>query len=261
MKKSTYRLIRFGTPILCLLLLLPAVFMFSACNNTTIIGDEPSVPSIETSGSVETKEEREACNCEELEYQIDAYDHPDLPDEMDAFPPFPLLRFCSFEEYFDERYFDQSSNVVLATFKGIEYETNELFHVKFAVDKVYAGEIVSEEIEVKLYRGRTEIYRGEGDLLIVLPSEWQDFQSILCPYEENEQYLLILDRDYDGIYVTTNSRYTIVIPADDVKHSRMFGRWLKELTDFDLENCDNVDDFAQYVVDITSVKAELPKKS
>ena len=239
-----------------LLLIVALSLLLCACNNTTIIGDEPSVPSIETSGSVETKEEREACNCEELEYQIDAYDHPDLPDEMDAFPQYPLLKFYSFEEYFDERDFiDQRVNVVLATFKGIEYETNESFHVKFAVDKVYAGEIVSEEIEVELFRGRTEIYRGEGDLLIVLPSEWQDFQSILCPYEENEQYLLILDRDFDGIYVTTNSRYTIVIPADDVKHSRMFGRWLKELTDFDLENCDNVDDFAQYVVDITSEKA------
>ena len=245
-----------------LLLIVALSLLLCACNNTTIIGDEPSVPSIETSGSVETKEEKEACNCEELEYQIDAYDHPDLPDEMDAFPQYPLLKFYSFEEYFDERDFiDQRVNVVLATFKGIEYETNESFHVKFAVDKVYAGEIVSEEIEVELFRGRTEIYRGEGDLLIVLPSEWQDFQSILCPYEENEQYLLILDRRSDGIYVTTNSAYTIVIPADDVKHSRMFGRWLKELTDFDLENCDNVDDFAQYVVDITSEKAELPKKS
>lgn len=232
------------------------LFMFSSCNNTTIIGDEPSVPSIETSGSVETKEEREACNCEELEYQIDAYDHPDLPDEMDAFPPFPLLKFYSFEEYVGERFYgNQPVNVVLATFKGIEDETNESFHVKFAVDKVYAGEIVSEEIEVRLYRGRTEIYRSEWDLLLGLNSEWQDFQSILCPYEENEQYLLILDRDFDGIYVTTNSRYTIVIPADDVKHSRMFGRWLKELTDFDLENCDNVDDFAQYVVNVTSVTA------
>ena len=239
-----------------LLLIVALSLLLCACNNTTIIGDEPSVPSIETSGSVETKEEREACNCEELEYQIDAYDHPDLPDEMDAFPQYPLLKFYSFEEFLDERYFDnQPVNVVLATFKGIEYETNESFHVKFTVDKVYAGEIVSEEIEVELFRGRTEIYRGEGDLLIVLPSEWQDFQSILCPYEENEQYLLILDRRSDGIYVTTNSAYTIVIPADDVKHSRMFGRWLKELTDFDLENCDNVDDFAQYVVDITSEKA------
>jgi hypothetical protein len=245
-----------------LLLIVALSLLLCACNDTTIIGDEPSVPSIETSGSVATKEEREACNCEELEYQIDAYDHPDLPDEMDAFPPFPLLRFCSFEEYFDERDFiDQPVNVVLATFKGIEYETNELFHVKFAVDKVYAGEIVSEEIEVRLYRGRTEIYRSEWDRLLGLNSGWQDFQSILCPYEENEQYLLILDRRSDGIYVTTNSKYTIVIPADDVKHSRMFGRWLKELTDFDLENCDNVDDFAQYVVDITSEKAELPKKS
>ena len=238
------------------------LFMYSACNNTTIIGDEPSVPSIETSGSVETKEEKEACNCEELEYQIDAYDHPDLPDEMDAFPQYPLLKFYSFEEYFDERDFiDQRVNVVLATFKGIEDETNESFHVKFAVDKVYAGEIVSEEIEVRLYRGRTEISRSEWDRLLGLYSEWQDFQSILCPYEENEQYLLILDRLLDGTYETTNGAYTIVIPADDVKHSRMFGRWLKELTDFDLENCDNVDDFAQYVVDITSEKAELPKKS
>ena len=239
-----------------LLLIVALSLLLCACNNTTIIGDEPSVPSIETSGSVETKEEKEACNCEELEYQIDAYDHPDLPDEMDAFPQYPLLKFYSFEEFLDERYFDnQPVNVVLATFKGIEYETNESFHVKFAVDKVYAGEIVSEEIEVELFRGRTEIYRGEGDLLIVLPSEWQDFQSILCPYEENEQYLLILDRLLDGTYETTNGAYTIVIPADDVKHSRMFGRWLKELTDFDLENCDNVDDFAQYVVDITSEKA------
>ena len=253
MKKSTYRLIRFGTPILCLLLLVPAVFMFSACNDTTIIGDETSVPSIETSGSVETKEEREACYCEELEYQIDAYDHPDLPDEMDAFPQYPLLKFYSFEEYVGERFYDnQPVNVVLATFKGIEDETNESFHVKFAVDKVYAGEIVSEEIEVKLYRGRTEISRSEWDRLLGLYSEWPDFQSILCPYEENEQYLLILDRR-SGTYETTNAMYTIVIPADDVKHSRMFGRWLKELTDFDLENCDNVDDFAQYVVNVTSV--------
>ena len=239
-----------------LLLIVALSLLLCACNNTTIIGDEPSVPSIETSGSVETKEEKEACNCEELEYQIDAYDHPDLPDEMDAFPQYPLLKFYSFEEYFDERYFvDQPVNVVLATFKGIEYETNESFHVKFAVDKVYAGEIVSEEIEVELFRGRTEIYRSEWDRLLGLYSERQDFQSILCPYEENEQYLLILDRQSNGIYVTTNFAYTIVIPADDVKHSRMFGRWLKELTDFDLENCDNVDDFAQYVVDITSEKA------
>ena len=245
-----------------LLLIVALSLLLCACNNTTIIGDEPSVPSIETSGSVETKEEKEACNCEELEYQIDAYDHPDLPDEMDAFPQYPLLKFYSFEEFLDERYFDnQPVNVVLATFKGIEYETNESFHVKFAVDKVYAGEIVSEEIEVELFRGRTEIYRSEWDRLLGLYSEWQDFQSILCPYEENEQYLLILDRQSNGIYVTTNFAYTIVIPADDVKHSRMFGRWLKELTDFDLENCDNVDDFAQYVVDITSEKAELPKKS
>lgn len=180
---------------------------------------------------------------------------------MDAFPQYPLLKFYSFEEFLDEGYHDQSFNVVLATFKGIEYETNELFHVKFAVDKVYAGEIVSEEIEVKLFRGRTEISRSEWDRLLGLYSEWQDFQSILCPYEENEQYLLILDRLLDGTYETTRGAYTIVIPADDVKHSRMFGRWLKELTDFDLENCDNVDDFAQYVVDITSEKAELPKKS
>ena len=245
-----------------LLLIVALSLLLCACNNTTIIGDEPSVPSIETSGSVETKEEKEACNCEELEYQIDAYDHPDLPDEMDAFPQYPLLKFYSFEEFLDERYFDnQPVNVVLATFKGIEYETNESFHVKFAVDKVYAGEIVSEEIEVRLYRGRTEISRSEWDRLLGLYSEWQDFQSILCPYEENEQYLLILDRLLDGTYETTNGAYTIVIPADDVKHSRMFGRWLKELTDFDLENCDNVDDFAQYVVDITSEKAELPKKS
>ena len=244
-----------------LLLIVALSLLLCACNNTTIIGDEPSVPSIETSGSVETKEEKEACNCEELEYQIDAYDHPDLPDEMDAFPQYPLLKFYSFEEFLDERYFDnQPVNVVLATFKGIEYETNESFHVKFAVDKVYAGEIVSEEIEVRLYRGRTEISRSEWDRLLGLYSEWQDFQSILCPYEENEQYLLILDRLLDGTYETTNGAYTIVIPADDVKHSRMFGRWLKELTDFDLENCDNVDDFAQYVVDITSEKAELPKK-
>ena len=239
-----------------LLLIVALSLLLCACNNTTIIGDEPSVPSIETSGSVETKEEKEACNCEELEYQIDAYDHPDLPDEMDAFPQYPLLKFYSFEEFLDERYFDnQPVNVVLATFKGIEYETNESFHVKFAVDKVYAGEIVSEEIEVRLYRGRTEISRSEWDRLLGLYSEWQDFQSILCPYEENEQYLLILDRLLDGTYETTNGAYTIVIPADDVKHSRMFGRWLKELTDFDLENCDNVDDFAQYVVDITSEKA------
>ena len=245
-----------------LLLIVALSLLLCACNNTTIIGDEPSVPSIETSGSVETKEEKEACNCEELEYQIDAYDHPDLPDEMDAFPQYLLLKFYSFEEFLDERYFDnQPVNVVLATFKGIEYETNESFHVKFAVDKVYAGEIVSEEIEVELFRGRTEISRSEWDRLLGLYSEWQDFQSILCPYEENEQYLLILDRLLDGTYETTNGAYTIVIPADDVKHSRMFGRWLKELTDFDLENCDNVDDFAQYVVDITSEKAELPKKS
>ena len=238
-----------------LLLIVALSLLLCACNNTTIIGDEPSVPSIETSGSVETKEEKEACNCEELEYQIDAYDHPDLPDEMDAFPQYPLLKFYSFEEFLVEGYFDQRFNVVLATFKGIEYETNELFHVKFAVDKVYAGEIVSEEIEVKVFRGRTEIPRDKGDLFHGLPSGWQDFQSILCPYEENEQYLLILDRLLDGTYETTNGAYTIVIPADDVKHSRMFGRWLKELTDFDLENCDNVDDFAQYVVDITSEKA------
>ena len=63
-----------------LLLIVALSLLLCACNNTTIIGDEPSVPSIETSGSVETKEEKEACNCEEFEYQIDAYDHPDLPD-------------------------------------------------------------------------------------------------------------------------------------------------------------------------------------
>ena len=88
---------------------------------------------------------------------------------MDAFPQYPLLKFYSFEEYFDERYFvDQPVNVVLATFKGIEYETNESFHVKFAVDKVYAGETVSEEIEEELFRGRTEIDRSEWDRLLGL---------------------------------------------------------------------------------------------
>lgn len=220
---------------------------FSGCLQTTThtsappsLSVSPSEQPISSSASVS---QNKSCNCEELEFQIDDYNHPDLPDNIDDF----LIGGIAPDTF--ERSVSGFRFLVLATFEEIQDETTEKFVLRFKVDKVYYGDVAGEDLTVVSYRFRfpTKMTSDVPRSNVTRFPPFSSYQTILCPYEEGRQYLLFLVIGEDGCAVIPIS---IIVPADDLKHSRLGGSWLKDTTrDFDVENCKNVDELAQYVID------------